>query len=191
MSALGLPGELEPDEVESRLQALGELAHAREQMVELERRIAGMRRDESDFEQKVRALVESHAPDLAELAVDRAADELHQRFDRARRDREQLEALLPEIAEREREQSFHAAQCEAAERDLAELRQAVGARDLAELIAVEGKAQRAQELSRELCWCSTARWPRSRVRAASMRCSARRRLPIAPSSPLVSTSCRA
>jgi len=150
VSTLGLPGEVEPDDVESRLSDLGELARAREQMEDLEGRIAGMRRNEKDFERKVRALVESHAPDLAALPVDRAADALHQRFERARRDRAELEALLPDIAEREREQSQHAAQCEAAERELAELREAVGARDLAELIAIESQAQRAGELRREL-----------------------------------------
>jgi uncharacterized protein YhaN len=148
--ALGLGAELAPEDVESRLQAMGDLSRVRDQILDLERRIGGMERDERAFEEKVRALVAEHAPELAALPADRAAEQLHDRFERARRDREQLEALLPELAEREREQTTHAALAGAAQRDLEALMSAAGARDLGELIGIEGRARRAQELGRDL-----------------------------------------
>ncbi len=54
--ALGLAPELAPEEVESRLESRAELARVRAQTTELERRVAGMRRDVKAFDTEVAEL---------------------------------------------------------------------------------------------------------------------------------------
>jgi uncharacterized protein YhaN len=119
-------------------------------MLELERRIAGMRRDTAAFEAEVRRLALAHAPELSGVARDDAAEALLERFGRGLRDREQLSLLAREIEEREREQSSRRALLALAEQELSELMQTAGARDLGELSELESRARQARQSRAEL-----------------------------------------
>ncbi len=148
--ALGIEPGLSLDEIDARLQTLVELGRAHERILDLERRIAGIKRDAAAFEAQVRRLVQAHAPDLAELPSDEAAEALRTRHQLGLRDREVLERLLPELADREREQSAHRALIETAGQELAELMRVAGARDVGELLILEARARKARERTAEL-----------------------------------------
>ena len=70
--ALGFAAELSPEEIEAGLEARAELTRAREQTLELERRIPATRRDVAAFEAEVLELVRAHAPRDPERARGRA-----------------------------------------------------------------------------------------------------------------------
>jgi uncharacterized protein YhaN len=150
IGVLGFEAGILPEEVEMRLEALGDWVRAREQTSELERRVNGMRRDLAAFEAEVHALVSANAPELAGLSAQRAAAELVARFDRGRRDAEALETLERELAERrmelEEEGALLLQATSAAERLLA----AAHAPSLAELPAIEARTRKARELRAEL-----------------------------------------
>jgi uncharacterized protein YhaN len=150
IAALGFDAKVPPEEVETRLEALSELFQARDQARELERRIAGMRRDIAAFESDVRTLVLAHAPDLAELPLGRAASELASRFERGRRDAEALEHVMAEMAERQGQLEEHVALLARAEDEFRALMTAAGASDVGELPSIESKTRRARELRAEL-----------------------------------------
>lgn len=150
ITALGFEPSIPPEEVEARLEALAELLRARDQIRELERRIAGMRRDVASFENDVSALVRTHALDLAELPPGRAASELVLRFDRGRRDAEALEHLLTELAERRRELEEQGAQQVRAQAESRALMALARANDPSELPSIEVKTRKARELRAEL-----------------------------------------
>jgi uncharacterized protein YhaN len=149
-SALGFEAGIQAEEVEARLEALADLVTARQQTNELERRIAGMQRDIRAFEQDVRALVEAHAPELAEQPAARAATELVLRYDRGRRDAEALERLLSELGERKAELEDERAELRAAEAEALTLLAMARARDASELPAIETRTRKARELRAEL-----------------------------------------
>ena len=148
--ALGFSGDLAPEEVESRLEARAELARVRAQTGELERRVAGMRRDIKAFEGEVAELVRAHAPELAELPSERAAIEIIARFDRGRRDSEVIERVKQELVERGRELARHRELAEQAERELAELVGLAGAADRAALPELELRVRKARAITADL-----------------------------------------
>jgi uncharacterized protein YhaN len=148
--ALGFDAKLAPEEVESRLEARAELSRVRAQTSELERRVAGMRRDIQAFEAEVAELVRAHAPELAELPSERAAVEVIARFERGRRDAEVIERLEQELAERRRELARHRELAESAERELAELVALAGVPDRAALPELELRVKKARALSADL-----------------------------------------
>jgi uncharacterized protein YhaN len=150
IATLGFEPGIPPEEVEARLEALADLVRAREQTSDLERRIAGMKRDVSTFESEVHALVLAHAPELEELPAARAASELIQRFDRGRRDAGTLEQLRADLAERQSELEEQRLLLARAQVEFQELMTAARAANPSELPGIEGKTQRARELRAEL-----------------------------------------
>lgn len=150
VTALGFDASITPEEVEARLEALVDLLRAREKNANLERRVAGIRRDLAAFEGDVRALAAAHAPDLEALPAPRAAGELVARFDRGRRDAEQLEHLLAELGEREAELEEQRALAARAEAESQTLLAMARTADASELPAIELRAQKARELRAEL-----------------------------------------
>jgi uncharacterized protein YhaN len=77
---LGLSTDANLDEAEAVLQAWSEAPEAMRLLAREERRIAGMRRDNADFEQKAKALFEDVAPDLMGAPPQMAAHSLQARL---------------------------------------------------------------------------------------------------------------
>lgn len=149
-AALGFDASLAVEEVDSRLEARAELVRVKSQIAELERRVAGMRRDIAAFEAEVTSLAEAHAPDLVGVPSERAAIELLARFERGRRDAEVIERTQQELAERRRELQRHIELAEGAERELAELMALAHVTERAKLPEIELRVKKAQALAADL-----------------------------------------
>lgn len=147
---LGFEASISPEEADVRLEELNALARTREQISDLERRVAGMQRDIAAFESEVRALVSVHAPELASAPAPRAALELIARYDRGRRDAEALARLLAEVSEREAELEEERALLLRAEAEASQLLAAARASDTSELASIELRTRKARELRAEL-----------------------------------------
>jgi uncharacterized protein YhaN len=147
---LGFDASLAPEEVEGRLEALADLVRARDQSADLERRIGGMRRDIELFEADVAELVRTHAGDLSSLPAWRAAGELVERFERARRDADSLAHLTEEIEERRSELEEHRVLLGRAEREARDLLTVARVQSLGELLTIEARTRQARELRAEL-----------------------------------------
>jgi uncharacterized protein YhaN len=150
VAELGFEAAISPEEAEARLEELSDLARTREQISDLERRVAGMQRDIAAFESEVSALVGVHAPELSTLPCARAAAELIARFDRGRRDAEALERLLAELGEREAELEEERALLLRVEAQARELLSSAHASDASELPGIELRTRKARELRAEL-----------------------------------------
>ncbi|HET9958503.1 MAG TPA: AAA family ATPase, partial [Polyangiaceae bacterium] len=150
IQSLGFESGIAPEQVEARLEALNELVATRQQTSELERRIAGMRRDIAAFEAQVQALVQSHAPDLAELPSAHAAAEIYARFERGRRDAENRARIEEDLRVQTAELEEERAALTRAESEAVQLLAMAGARDAIELPGIELRVAKARELRAEL-----------------------------------------
>ena len=79
LPTLGLPPEANTDQVEAILQAWGEVPEVLRALAREERRVAGMRRDNADFEERARALLGEVAQDLLGAPFQTSAHALSER----------------------------------------------------------------------------------------------------------------
>lgn len=149
-AGFGLEADASPAEVRAVLAELLELSSHAEKMDDARRRIASMERDTRELGAEVEKLVEAHAPALASLPLLEAAAGLLSRYDKARRDLDTRVGLSREIDNLRRECGELTRGAEHAEQELAELRLAAGAEDLAGLEAAEQRSERARELDQQL-----------------------------------------
>ncbi|MFI5306836.1 MAG: hypothetical protein ACHQ53_05775, partial [Polyangiales bacterium] len=150
MTRLRLAPDANVEEAEAVLDALLRLFEKVDDMRECKARIDGMDRDAAQFERDVRALVERHLPELRELPLELAAEELTRRYQKARADleqRAQIDADLQADVERLREGMQQSAD---AERSLAQLMHAAHVDDLDALQRAEAHATEARELEQRL-----------------------------------------
>jgi len=139
----------EPHVVLALVDGYGELARKVERADDLARRVAGMERDSQAFESLVRDRVARHAPDLVERAERSLADaaaELVRRQRDLRRDERERAAVAERLAEREAELAAHEDEIARARAELADLLASTGAADLDELVRLEDRWRRANEL---------------------------------------------
>ncbi|WP_437951592.1 AAA family ATPase [Sorangium sp. So ce296] len=155
--ALGLPGDASADEATAILDELGALFRKVDSAAHERRRVLGMERDALAFAADVAALAARHAPDLAELPADQAADQLIKRHHKARADLRERGEIEVRMAEKRRERDQQEARRAAAEARLAKLFEAAGvartgdvAGDLAALSLSEERSREARRLDREL-----------------------------------------
>ena len=83
---IGLPPDATVEEAKAVLAGLTSLFGKTNEIEDMRRRVAGMERDAEHFEAEVRRLVAEHVPELKELPVDGAAEELVRRWSDAQHD---------------------------------------------------------------------------------------------------------
>ncbi|WP_437673229.1 AAA family ATPase [Sorangium sp. So ce131] len=155
--ALGLPGDASTDEATAILEELGALFRKVDGAAHERRRVRGMERDAQAFEADVAELAARHAPDLAELPADQAADQLLKRYHKARADLRERGEIERRLADKRREREQQEARREAALSRLAKLFEAAGVArtgddgaDVAALSRAEERSREARRLDREL-----------------------------------------
>lgn len=150
LKSTGLPGATVPAEAQELVRAMREASGHREEIDNLERRIAGIDADRERFSTVVTALCERLAPELVELDAEAAATALHGRLAEHEKRAERLAGL------RERREdcakAIAAAEDEIAGANVAleALLSAAGITDLAELPALERRSERARSLAEEI-----------------------------------------
>ncbi|WP_438015787.1 AAA family ATPase [Sorangium sp. So ce315] len=154
---LGLPGDASTDEATAILDELGALFRKADSAAHERRRVRGMERDALSFAADVAELASRHAPDLAALPADQAADQLIKRHHKARADLRERGEIARSLADKRRELDQQEARRAAAEARLAKLLEAAGvartgdaAADLAALSLAEERSREARRLDREL-----------------------------------------
>ncbi|WP_437794699.1 AAA family ATPase [Sorangium sp. So ce693] len=154
---LGLPGDASADEATAILDELGVLFRKADSAAHERRRVRGMERDARAFAADVAELASRHAPDLAPLPADQAADQLIKRHHKARADLRERGEIARSLADKRRELDQQEARRAAAEARLAKLFEAAGvprgdddADDVAALSLAEERSREARRLDREL-----------------------------------------
>ncbi|MGK3985437.1 AAA family ATPase [Sorangium sp. So ce136] len=154
---LGLPGDASADEATAILDELGALFRKADSAAHERRRVRGMERDALAFAADVAELASRHAPDLAALPADQAADQLIKRHHKARADLRERGEIEHRLADKRRERDQQEARRAAAEARLAKLFEAAGvsragddAADVAALSLAEERSREARRLDREL-----------------------------------------
>ncbi|WP_438005494.1 AAA family ATPase [Sorangium sp. So ce321] len=154
---LGLPGDASADEATAILDELGALFRKADSAAHERRRVRGMERDALAFAADVAELASRHAPDLAALPADQAADQLIKRHHKARADLRERGEIEHRLADKRRERDQQEARRAAAEARLAKLFEAAGvpragddAADVAALSVAEERSREARRLDREL-----------------------------------------
>ncbi|WP_437852945.1 AAA family ATPase [Sorangium sp. So ce363] len=154
---LGLPGDASADEATAILDELGALFRKADSAAHERRRVRGMERDARAFGADVAELASRHAPDLAPLPADQAADQLIKRHHKARADLRERGEIARSLADKRRELDQQEARRAAAEARLAKLFEAAGvprggddADDVAALSLAEERSREARRLDREL-----------------------------------------
>ncbi|WP_437587987.1 AAA family ATPase [Sorangium sp. So ce1000] len=154
---LGLPGDASADEATAILDELGALFRKADSAAHERRRVRGMERDARTFAADVTELASRHAPDLAPLPADQAADQLIKRHHKARADLRERGEIARSLADKRRELDQQEARRAAAEARLGKLFEAAGvprggddAADVAALSLAEERSREARRLDREL-----------------------------------------
>ncbi|WP_437276891.1 AAA family ATPase [Sorangium sp. So ce375] len=154
---LGLPGDASADEATAILDELGALFRKADSAAHERRRVRGMERDARAFADDVAELASRHAPDLAPLPADQAADQLIKRHHKARADLRERGEIARSLADKRRELDQQEARRAAAEARLGKLFEAAGvprggddAADVAALSLAEERSREARRLDREL-----------------------------------------
>ena len=157
MRPLGLPGDASADEATAILDELGALFRKADSAAHERRRVRGIERDARAFAADVAELASRHAPDLAPLPADQAADQLIKRHHKARADLRERGEIARSLADKRRELDQQEARRAAAEARLAKLFEAAGvprggddAADVAALSLAEERSREARRLDREL-----------------------------------------
>ncbi len=150
VAPLGLAEDARPDEALALLGGLSELLSERDKLLELQRRVDGLRRDIDQFAALVRAQVEALAPELAALPPTEAAERLLEQHRRASELAAQRSAIEAERGRTRKELSDVEARYAALAQQLSELCREAGVADALELAELEQKVMRARELEAEL-----------------------------------------
>jgi len=145
-AGLALGHEPTPGLVIAFLDELRELFRKLDELPEKRRRLQTLLADQLAFSERVTALVQQYAPELAPLPCERAAEQLLRAVNDAETGARERQRLLAEIGEDEREREEYLERMGGAERTLRELLQKSQASDVSELIELERRARTAAEL---------------------------------------------
>ena len=139
-----------PEEAVALMDDVEALARCLDKVAALERRVGGIARDADEFAADVAAIAALHAPDLAREPPGRVAEELKRRRESAHNERATRQIIDERLAERRERSGNQARLRDAASQRLVELREAAGARDAAELVAIEERVARGRALDQKL-----------------------------------------
>ncbi len=135
-----------PEEVTGALAQLTDLYAKLDDVAALRSRIDGMRRDSQQLTQRIDALIARCLPELSGGDLVRRAEGLLDAARRARADHDERLRLQDELERRRAQRDSAQAHQGRARAELDELRAQAGAKDLAELVLVEERLDRAREL---------------------------------------------
>jgi len=116
----------------------------------LRERIAQMDRHRSDFEEKTRDAISRLAPDLGNVAADRAATELHKRLEDVQSQQNRRQTLLDRRDEIETERNVLQHRSAETEAELATLCRDAGCETAADLPRVEERSERRRALEEHI-----------------------------------------
>lgn len=150
LDAVGLPPRTTPEVAMRISRAIAEGLDQRQKQQELERRIAGIERDTSEYAEKVGLLVAELAPDLADREPGRAASLLGERLQESRSLEAARTALVRRLPEVEEEVEASVKAILAAKEAIAVVLTAAGCEDLAALPEIEEKSAEAGRLRDEM-----------------------------------------
>lgn len=147
LKSLRLDRDAGPDEVVAVKDKLTDLARKLEQMRTLEGRIAGMQRNSASLQREVHKQLTLALPEHSDMPFEEGCELLIRQSLRARSDQEEHERSSRDLARRQEQRRLALAAQARAEAELARLVQLAGARDVAELPAIEERVQRARQLA--------------------------------------------
>lgn len=147
---LGKDSGMSPVEALELLEALSALQQRVSAALRLEKRVAGILRDEAELGSEVAGVAREYGAELSGAAVDADAERIVERLHAAQRADSERERLLAELAAEEAELAAEQSELDAATREFEELLARAGAADEAELVALETKSRTARELASRL-----------------------------------------
>ncbi len=150
IAPLGLPPNARPEQASRLLEALADLWNQREQLALLEQRIIKIERDITVFAGTVRELIDAFAPELSALPAPDAAVQLLAVHGKASEQARQRSGIEVELGRAKRELAEADARRNEHVQSLAELCREAGAVDVASLLELEQKVERAFALEQEL-----------------------------------------
>jgi uncharacterized protein YhaN len=148
--SFGADERMSPVEALELLEALSALQQRVSAALRLEKRVSGILRDEAELGREVSGIAAQYGLPLGGSAVDTDAERIVERLLAAERADVERERLLAEIAAQDAELAAEQSELEAASLELDELLARAGARDEAELVALETKSRNARELASRL-----------------------------------------
>ncbi|HEV2943877.1 MAG TPA: AAA family ATPase [Solirubrobacteraceae bacterium] len=146
----GLPDTATPQAAQEIVRAVQDGLSQLERTTALERRIAGIRKDQAEFAARVRGLCEQLAPELATLDPEQAASELHSRLTGDERRLAKREGLSEQRAALASELTVLHGDIATARAEIDALLAAAGTGDVEELPEIETRAARASVLRDEI-----------------------------------------
>ncbi|HKY36367.1 MAG TPA: AAA family ATPase [Polyangiaceae bacterium] len=147
---LGLGPEARPEQALALVGALSDLALQRQKLSEMERRVDGIKRDIEQFASQVREQTAELAPELNALAPPEAAARLVDLHKKAVDEARERRAVTDDVERVRRELAEVRGRGEAERQALTELCQEAGAPDVAALLELEQRVERARVLDAEL-----------------------------------------
>ncbi len=146
----GLPDTATPEAAQEIVRAIEDGLSQLERTTALERRIAGIGKDQAGFAARVRGLCVQLAPELATLHPEQAASELHTRLTGDERRLAKREGLTEQRAAVASELTVLGADIATAQAEIGALLAAAGTDDVDELPEIETRAARAKALRDEI-----------------------------------------
>lgn len=147
---LGKDAGMSPVEALEMLEALSLLQQRVSAALRLEKRVAGILRDEAELAAEVAGIASHYGVELSGAPVDVDAERIVERLHAAERAESERERLLAELAAEEAELAAEQSELDAATREFQALLAHAGAADEAELVALETKSRTARELASRL-----------------------------------------
>lgn len=146
----GLPDSATPEAAQEIVRAIEDGLSQLERTTALERRIAGIGKDQAGFAARVRGLCMQLAPELATLHPEQAASELHTRLTGDERRLAKREGLTRQRAALASELTVLGGDIATAQAEIGALLSAAGCEDAGELPEIETRAARANALRDEI-----------------------------------------
>ncbi len=146
----GLPDTATPQAAQEIVRAIEDGLSQLERTTALERRIAGIGKDQAGFAARVRGLCMQLAPELATVGPEQAASELHTRLTGDERRLAKREGLTEQRAAVASELTVLGADIATAQAEIGALLAAAGTDDVDELPEIETRAARAKALRDEI-----------------------------------------
>ena len=146
----GLPASATPEAAQEIVRAVNDGLGHLERIADLERRIAGIDSNQSEFDARVRHLCEDLAPELLALDAERAASGLHTRLVDHERRHARREGLLERHAAAQDELTATESDSASAQAEIDLLIAAASCKTADELPEIEIRAARARTLRREI-----------------------------------------
>jgi hypothetical protein len=149
-SEAGLPDTATPQAAQEIVRSVQDGLSQLERTTALERRIAGIGKDQAEFAARVRGLCEEVAPELLALDPERAASALYTRLTDHERYLARRESLIEQQAAAAEDLAVLGGDIAIAQAEIGALLSAAGCKDAEELPEIETRAARAKALRDEI-----------------------------------------